>query len=46
MNVHKEIMGKKAVRQLILRINEKEGPVEKLLLSVELVEGQSVKKRV
>ncbi len=43
LNVHKEFMGAKAVQKLLERINSPEGPKEKILLSAEIIERQSVK---
>jgi len=43
LNVHKEIMGAKAVQKLLERINFPDGPKEKILLSAEIIERQSVK---
>ncbi|HEY9062390.1 MAG TPA: LacI family DNA-binding transcriptional regulator [Pseudobacteroides sp.] len=43
LNVHKEHMGAKAVQKLIERINSPNGPKEKILLSAEIIERQSVK---
>lgn len=43
LNVHKEFMGAKAVQKLIERINFPNAPKEKILLSAEIIERQSVK---
>jgi LacI family transcriptional regulator len=43
LNVHKEYMGSKAVQKLIERISFPDGPKEKILLSAEIIERQSVK---
>ncbi|MDP4179794.1 MAG: LacI family DNA-binding transcriptional regulator [Bacillota bacterium] len=43
LNVQKELMGSKAVQRLIERINNPKGPKEKILLSTEIIERQSVK---
>jgi LacI family transcriptional regulator len=44
LNVSKELMGVRAVQKLIHRITDPNGPSEKLLISVNLIERQSVKK--
>ena len=44
MHIHKELLGEKAVRTLILQMTQKNYTKEKILLSADLTERQSVKK--
>jgi LacI family transcriptional regulator len=44
MKVQKELMGKRAVCKLLEKIEDEDGPAEKILLSASLVKRQSVRK--
>lgn len=46
IRVNKELMGRKAVKRLIWRLNHKDEPSENIRLSVELVERESVKDKI
>lgn len=46
IKVNKELMGRKAVQRLLWRMRHKSDPVENTIMSVELVERESVKNRV
>lgn len=46
IKVNKELMGRKAVKRLLWRMRHKSDPVENTIMSVELVERESVKNRV
>lgn len=45
IRVNKELMGKKAVDKLIFRMKNKDYPIENTILSVQLIERDSVAKR-
>lgn len=43
VKVNKELMGRKAVRRLLWRINHRDEPIESIMMEVELIERDSVR---